>query len=355
MNFKPVHMIKLLIPLIVVFGMFLQSSSVLARGLVEEAEDPTEEPIVPPTDEETALEPAGDSEAEAVEQVTSVALVAPANGSSINNANTKFKWENDPNDPAPAFHWQLARDKKFSDIVDEKDDLVDPLTKASGLTDGRYYWRAQGKYAGGDYGKWSKVWYFIVDTTPPAPPILRKPADNSFTMKPMVTYTWKWVDKDSYLAHIWITDCSSVIYDQDVLGQKFTSGVTADFGTYCWYVEAMDRAENWSMSPSAIRTFYVTIMKGPMPDTTIKGDIPKFFWMAHPDAKGAPAPQYEIRVDDDPNFGSPEAASGVIGNVTKYTWPASLASGTWYWQIRYDPGNGSGWQEWMPAWSFVVP
>ncbi len=170
-----------------------------------------------------------------------------------------------------------------------------------------------------------------------------------------MTFVWKYATKDSRNAKLYLTNCSATLTTAFVQGNSFKAPIDIPFGLYCWYVFAQDWAGNWSASPSVNNNFYITLMKSPKLDSTIKGDIPKFVWSAHPDAKGAPAPQYEIRVDDDPAFGSPEAASGVGGNVTKYTWPASLSSGTWYWQIRFDPGDGSGWQDWMPGWGFVVP
>jgi predicted secreted protein len=335
---KQIHMIKFLYPIILILSMLLLSTNVMAQDLVEPTPGPAEDSLV----------------GESVTTGT-IVLVSPANKSFTNNVDPTFTWTDDPSNPAAAFHWQLARDSKFSDIVADHDDIPAPSTSTSGLGEGKYYWRVQGKYGGGALGQWSKVWFFTVDTTPPAPPILKKPKEPSYTSKQYIIFTWKWVDKDSLVAKPNLRICGSGDADAwELTGTKYKYPTPLDFGIYCWFASAQDRAGNWSTDSSPSQWFMITLLKKPATGSYIKGNVPKFSWAAHPDAKTAPAPQYEIMVDDDPDFLSPEAESGVVGNVIKYTWPASLSSGTWYWTIRFSPDGGSTWEDWMPTFSFCI-
>ena len=120
-----------------------------------------------------------------------VTLDSPTNKTLTNDQTPQFSWVFLDN--SEYYHLQIADSKYFANIVFDQDAITGQtytLAEADELTaDGIYYWRVRGRNGLDDYGTWSGVRYFTLDTTAPAAPQLLSPADNS-TYAGQPTYKW---------------------------------------------------------------------------------------------------------------------------------------------------------------------
>jgi len=282
-------------------------------------------------------------------------LVSPANRSATNDTTPTLDWDPVSYDEN-GYEVFWSQDKKFGSAGGASTiSGLTEITMGGPFSDGVWYWKVRAQNQDGIWSKWSQVSSFTADNIPPAPPIPNKPKDHSYSSKQKVAFTWKYVDKDSRNARLWIGDCVGAPGSQIIPGTKFSVSGPVPYGRYCWYLDAQDWAGNWSTTSSPTFTFDITLLKSPLDGGVATVDKPTFTWLAHPDAKTASVPQYEIMMDDDPDFGSPLPESGIIGNVTSYTWPIKLGTDIWYWTIRFSPDGGATWSNWMPAWSLDVP
>jgi hypothetical protein len=64
------------------------------------------------------------------------------------------------------------------------------------------------------------------------------------------------------------------------------------------------------------------------------------------------ASYYELQVDNDPNFGSPDISTNTSQN--SYTAQSTLANGSYYWHVRLQRDGGVSANDWSSAQSFVV-
>src|SRR5690606_35923786 len=63
---------------------------------------------------------------------------------------------------------------------------------------------------------------------------------------------------------------------------------------------------------------------------------------------------YEIQVDNNSNFSSPEYRSGLINaNTLSHTLTATLPNGTWYWRVRARNSSGIP-GAWSTIGSFII-
>ena len=84
----------------------------------------------------------------------------------------------------------------------------------------------------------------------------------------------------------------------------------------------------------------------PPDGSTASSNTPTFAWDAVADAEA-----YQIQVDDDADFSSPEIEETTAS--TDYTPASGLGGGTYYWRVRASNGYGTG--AWSPKQEFTVP
>lgn len=157
---------------------------------------------------------------------------------------------------AQAYEIILARDANFAQTALLQTITQPELTPTTPLTDGMYFAQVRAYSPNLEPGKWSKVFSFIVDSTPPSPPSLRSPARASSTPKrPWLT---------------WASTAGAVKYqvevdnNADFSSPEFSANTTritlqSRFlrpGTYFWRVRAVDSAGNWG-AWSVVNTFRV--------------------------------------------------------------------------------------------------
>jgi hypothetical protein len=276
-------------------------------------------------------------------------LISPSDGSSTCDATPTFDWSTV--DGATSYQIQVDDGVGFSSPVIDATTLSSNFTPPSALAPGTYHWRVRAANGCGD-GSWSVVWSVIVAESPSAAPGLISPANSSSTCDTTPTFDWAWVSgATSY--RIQVDDdpsFSSPEIEATSSSSNFTptSALTPD--TYHWRVRADNACGDgpWSAAWS------VTIVE---PPSTAPGLIspantsstcdttPTFDW-----GPVSGASSYEIQVDDDPSFGSPEIDA--ITSSSDFTPTSALAPGTYHWRVR--AGNGCGNGPWSTAWSVTV-
>ena len=199
------------------------------------------------------------------------------------------------------------------------------------------------------------------DTTPPPTPALQSPADGTITSDNTPTFEWTGVSDFSGVAYygIWVDN------DPDFSSPEIVSGKTATSFTpvtgladenYSWRVRAFDGAGNVGEF-SSTRTFVVDTVPPAAPtlfepadNSTTSDGTPTFTWSVVSDPSGISA--YEIWVDDDSDFSSPEILDNTTS--TSYTPAVLLTYGNYSWRVRaYDGAGHAG--DWSSIWTFMVP
>lgn len=91
----------------------------------------------------------------------------------MENEQADFKWNEAPalrSEKIPAYHFQLAADKDFSNLVADAT-ATENTTEKNDLKPGEYYWRVASKLANGKEGRFGDAQMLLVKAIPPpAPP-----------------------------------------------------------------------------------------------------------------------------------------------------------------------------------------
>jgi hypothetical protein len=90
----------------------------------------------------------------------------------------------------------------------------------------------------------------------------------------------------------------------------------------------------------------VPTLLAPADGATSSQDAPTFDWSAV-----AGAVQYQLLVDDNSDFSSPEI--NVLTAVSSYTPGSGLADGTYIWRVREKDGAGD-WSAWSDLWTITI-
>lgn len=157
---------------------------------------------------------------------------------------------------AQAYEVFLARDSGFSQIVLAQTVADTSVLLSSPLSDGSYYMQVRAYDSNLNPGKFSKAYFFTLDTTPPAAPSLRSPTNGSSTPKrPQLS---------------WFAVSGAARYEiqidnnADFSSPEFTTTTNKTLAQskallsrrYYWRVRAKDAAGNWS-AWSAVFSFTV--------------------------------------------------------------------------------------------------
>ena len=258
---------------------------------------------------------------------------------------------------ATTYELQVDNDSDFSSLADHLYSVgsatcIDTINAIP--VDG-YYWRVRAGNACG-WGPWSDVWSFRVDWTWPASGAdLLSPADQSDTCDATPQFCWNALNAYYSAGYRLLvndndSDWSSPVIDQEVGNVTcYTSPTTLGSGTYYWTVLVRNGCgwnssywPKWSftiLSPSAAPRLYSPADGGEICNVT-----PQFCWGA---VGGATA--YNLLVDNNSDFGSPEIAVDVNSPATCYTAGTALAPGVYYWKVRTH--NGGCWGDYSAAWS----
>jgi C1A family cysteine protease len=294
----------------------------------------------------TTLDPAPDA----------IVLESPANKGLTNDSTTDFTWQSQAY--SDTYHLQIALDSGFLNIVEEQDDISGTSTSSVGLSDGKYYWRVQGKNEDSVFGAWSAVWYFTLDTIAPDKPLLKKPADGS-VIAGTPTFSWKKAKNGvlSQFEYGLSDDPESYIHRSAEIPKttKYTPPEMDTLTTFYWFVRMQDAAGNWSEWSDPFTVMIVQPVPGsptlisPANKSATNDNTPAFDWgEVYYDDGG-----YELMVDDDKKFGSPDIHETTLTGVTEFTAASPLADGEYYWMVRAQNENAE-WGKWSKTAVFTV-
>lgn len=257
-------------------------------------------------------------------------LIAPTSGTLTNSTTLTFSWNTAPN--AEQYRLLIDDDRDFSSPAEAA--LVTGLSYTStSLFDHQLYWRVDALNSSGSAR--SASWYFTVDTTPPAAPVLRSPANSSVVTMARPAFSWLAVPTATRYRleidrHPAFTDAVSRT-ETDMLA---TAPVTLTQNYYFWRVQARDAAGNWGPYSEA-RQFQFIILRSPAHNTDTGTQRPTFLWYAYPGARS-----YQIQVDDSMTFDSPIISQIVSNRQTGFAPTAALPYGMYFWRVNVDLGGG---------------
>ena len=269
------------------------------------------------------------------------ALQSPANNITTNNPAPLLAW----NAAAGATSYEVMLDNngnfqspEFTAITNDTTAQVNPALAA----DGRYYWRVRALNEWGVGGRWSKRYRYTLDTTPPAVPELRSPANGAAVLNTRIPFKWK---PNSDAAFFDFQLSTNGAFDSSALSVMLSSAKYKPvssllYTTYSWRVQAVDAAGNRS-AWSEVWQLQVQSAEGAAP-------LPHRYTTATPVLTWAPftwATAFEVQVDDHANFSSPVYSdNGLAGGATSVTLPP-LTNGTWHWRVRarHSSGVWTGW------------
>ncbi len=262
---------------------------------------------------------------------------------------------------AAAYEFEVDNNADFSSPVErvELNALMYKVTIALS-PDGFYLWHVRAKDAAGNLGDWSDSRQVIVDTTPPAPPILRKPDDNSEINDSTPEFDWGDVVVDAKFYEIQVDDNIDFSRPEaaDTTLETSVYVVPNDKAlkdsTYNWRVRSRDAAGNKSAwaGPRKV-TIRTTTPGAPQPITpesgkAINDNTPSFTWTT----VAGSGVKYELQVDNNADFFSAEINRPNISNP-RFDTTRALSEGPQYWRVRARNAAGTP-GAWSPASAFII-
>ena len=278
-------------------------------------------------------------------------LSSPANGVLFTNtAMPTFSW----NSSTDAVNYQILVDNNQDFASPEIDEIVSGTEYTSTVTLDAVanHWRVRARNNIGLWGPWSGVRSFMISG--PVAPTLVSPANGAvFTNTNMPSFNWN-ASADAVDYEIVVDNdqgFGSPEIDEVVTSTEYASTVALNAGVNYWKIRARNNVGLWGKW-SEVRSF--TISGPPAPTLVIPSNgvslMPQpsshFRWDATTGAV-----DYEILVDNDQDFESPEIDEIVTG--TEYTSAASLNEDVYYWKVRARNNIGL-WGEWSLMWSFTI-
>jgi predicted phage tail protein len=265
----------------------------------------------------------------------------------------------------PQFEWQTVFwGNSYQIQIDDQEDFSSPEFDRMGSTiistpdmmleQGIYYWRVRGINRFDRVGDWSETWQFIVSIPPPVPP-LSLPEDRTIITgiaKPDLS--WESVENGSnYQVQVDDRDdFSSPEFDATTPNTSSTVEPALILGDYYWRVRAIneyDTPGEWS----SIWEFSINIPPDvPELSTPVDEDLVETTTRPEMEWKSVEyAVSYQIQIDDNSNFSSPEFDAS--SSTTSTTVTNSLEQGVYYWRARavniYDTPS-----QWSPTWEMMI-
>ncbi|MBW7882989.1 MAG: hypothetical protein H3C34_10185 [Caldilineaceae bacterium] len=278
-----------------------------------------------------------------------------------------LRWRMPTYDSVDGYQIQVARDARFSDVVETWETYESQTSPYFGFLPSTfqseneygdnesYYWRVRIRHekfeltGAFDYGPWSPAMRFKLSSRPVGNPTLSTGVAAFMTP----TFTWDRVQGASGYKIQIDNDAnfSSPIVDEGTDATSFTpvegglNDVLLAGSQYYWRV-AMRRSKavvgQWSPTQTFVKTSVAPTPILPTQNMTVTGQ-PTFQWsvvLTPTDTPRLATPQYHLQVDDDPTFGSP--LINISTQSTSFT-PVkgkTLADGLWYWRVAIQDARG---------------
>ncbi len=217
------------------------------------------------------------------------------------------------------------------------------------MAEGLYYWRVRASNYNDEPGPWSEVRSIGIKTTPPLPPVLNTPLNDTIVR---VNPTFRWFASEftfSYkVAYDNDSDCTSPIFTSGPLVSTliYTPYPAMDRGDYYWCVKAGDGIGNWSAWSSSRKLHYhmpipeAPHLRNPQIGLVTQDTTPDFSW------DGFTTAHYEIQIDNQITFADPIEQTSTISGGTYTSLP--LTDGLKFWRVRAINSDGE-----PGAWSAI--
>lgn len=265
-------------------------------------------------------------------------LAAPTKGRLVASLQPLLDWKQ-TSPVAHHYHVQVASNNTFKDlVVDDTNVSTSQFTLPFALTPGRqYYWRVRGLNIINGAGGWSAVRYF---RTPLAQPVIISPAPNEALLTDRPAFNWDFVDGASqYTLQVSATSNFSrllVHVTVDTAEYSMTKDLPQNKILY-WRVRAKTPVVT---SPWSTRWSFKTgnppsvpVLVAPANNALVTDYTPLFNWNNSTVSAPKTFKHYEIEVDDNIDFSSPEITAAQT--VSQFTPGSDLASNTkFYWRVR---------------------
>jgi hypothetical protein len=221
------------------------------------------------------------------------------------------------------------------------------------LAHGDYQWRAR---ANG--GAWTPAWTFTVTPPTTIAPKLTTPTNYARLDMTTPAFAWQPVSGgEQYQIQIstsgnFKTPVQDVTFaPSDPLHPTFNAAALADGGKYFWRVRAINSvgvAGAWSAKwQFTLNQLVRPVLLDPPSGTPTTNTAPQLRWNGLSDALS-----YEIQIDTDQKFGTPDQLLTATAPDTSAT-PAPLPDGRYFWRVRGVNAFGvTG--LWSVAWNFTV-
>ena len=283
-------------------------------------------------------------------------LISPSNSSSLPvGSNITFTWMNSSVDVTNSSIKICENSLMTLNCQFSETGLTSTIRSDSFFTPGQtYYWQARSKTADSDWGIYgpTPAWTFTVDSPAPAPPTLNSPSNgSSLPVGSNVTFIWTNSSVDVTNSSIKICENSSMILNCQFSETGLTSTIRSDSfftpgQTYYWQARSKTADSDWGIyGPAPAWTFQIeessNSMLFPANGSTVTSKEVVFDW---DDVPGAVS--YEILVDNNSGFGSPE-----VYEPGKYVLPSLTNSGytvtnwfddnVYYWKVIVHFADGS--------------
>ncbi|MCB9452717.1 MAG: hypothetical protein H6672_14865 [Anaerolineaceae bacterium] len=267
-------------------------------------------------------------------------LVSPANNAFINDTTPTLDWDAVIN--AAEYEVQWATNSRFTTDFGSTT-VTDPTTEYTLPTlpdtpGTRYYWRVATINSLGVVGRWSRVFFFTLDTVPPDVPTQRAPSDQSVTTTNPPTFTWLRA-AGAFSYEIALDTSTPTVPTDTARGTSYRPPSPLLYTTYYWMVRSVDRAGNVSDWSNAGDPWEVKInsrnLVAPVLNRYATGNPspmdlpPTVCWSPISWAEG-----YEVVVDNNTNFSSPVYTNAGIAAGTQCVTIDPLPDGTYYWRVR---------------------
>ena len=280
-----------------------------------------------------------------------------------------MRWRMPYFDSVDGYQVQVARDTKFTDIVEtwdfqEADSsswfgwLPNIFQSTEAYEDNEsYYWRVRIRHeryvpfdaSQFDYGPWSQPQRFKLASRTVLEPTL----DNDEQAGVLPNFNWGRMDGAAGYV-VQIDDDVNFGKPEVELPVAATSLLSLDAiwdGTWYWRV-ATRRSDKvrgvWTEPMTFEKRSTSPVPVSPIEDVVLN-EQPTFKWntVLAPlgDSPRVSAPQYQLQVDDDPNFSSPQTyktqSTAYTPKPTKFGKTESLADGQWYWRVAVIDSAGN--------------
>ncbi len=243
-------------------------------------------------------------------------------------------------DTTPAFTWQAPAGAKgyqlqLSTAPDFSGASPTPVTgltytvpDTTPLAYGVYYWRVQAKDALGNWGAWSPARSFAVT-------ILKTPKDGATTTDTTPVFTWAAVTGASYVLQVDTSPAfDSVPLPFTYTGTALTATPAASAAlvpdTYYWRVQVQPAGiwmPTWTLVVSPTKPAQV-VLSAPPSGTLTNDSAPTISWKTVSNAN-----TYQVQIDNNATFASPEQDVTVGGNLQAYIG-SDLPDGVYSWRVR---------------------